>query len=214
MRKKGNIAAWNDEKGYGFIMPLDGGPQVFVHIKAFGNRTRRPVVGEIVTYATTKDRQGRLRAEGATLPGEILRKVPKRSRSAPAITVALVFFAVIGGSTLLTNLSPLVLVAYAVMSFITYVAYAIDKSAAQNGRWRTSEGTLHLFALLGGWPGALVAQATLRHKSRKASFRVSFWTTVLINCAALTWVHTEDGQRSLARLVASEQVSVGGEKVT
>jgi uncharacterized membrane protein YsdA (DUF1294 family)/cold shock CspA family protein len=214
MRKKGKIAAWNDEKGYGFIKPLDGGPQVFVHIKAFGNRNRRPVVGEVVTYAITKDRQGRLRAEGATLPGDKLQKTPKRRRSAPAIIVALIFFAVIGGSTLLTNLSPLILAAYAVMSFITYVAYAIDKSAAQSGRWRTSEGTLHLFALLGGWPGALVARATLRHKSRKVSFRVSFWATVLINCAALAWLHTEDGQRSLDRLVALEPVSVGGEKVT
>ena len=208
MRKKGNIAAWNDEKGYGFIKPLDGGPQIFVHIKAFGNRNRRPEVGELVTYAITKDRQGRPRAEGATLPGAKLRKAPKRRRTAPATIVALVFFAVVGSSTLLANVAPLLLAAYAVMSVITYVAYAIDKSAAQSGRWRTSEGTLHLLALLGGWPGALVAQASLRHKSKKASFRVVFWATVLINCAAFAWLHTGDGRRSLDRLVALEQVSV------
>lgn len=213
MHRKGKLAAWNDEKGYGFIKPLDGGPQVFIHIKAFGNRNRRPAVGEVVTYAITKDPLGRLRAEEATLPGDRFQETPKRRRSLPAIMVALVFFAVIGGSTLLTNLSPLALAAYAGMSFITYVAYAIDKSAAQSGRWRTREGTLHLFALLGGWPGALVAQATLRHKSKKTSFRVSFWATVLINCAALACLYTEDGQRSLDRLFTLEQVSVDNEKV-
>jgi uncharacterized membrane protein YsdA (DUF1294 family)/cold shock CspA family protein len=214
MRKKGNIAAWNDEKGYGFIKPLDGGSQIFVHIKAFAHSDRRPAVGDVVTYAIAKDGQGRLRAEEATLPGDKLRKTPKRKGSAPVIMVALLLFALLGISTLLTKLSPLILAAYTVMSLITYFAYAIDKSAAQRGRWRTSEGTLHLLALLGGWPGALVAQETLRHKSSKVSFRVVFWATVLINCAALAWLYTEDGRRSLDQLVASEQVSVGGGQVT
>lgn len=214
MRQKGNIAAWNDEKGYDFIKPLDGRSQIFVHIKAFAHSNRRPAVGDIVTYATGKDGQGRLRAEEATLPGDKLRKTRKRKSSAPSILLSLLFFALVGTSTLLTNLSPLILAAYTVMSFITYLAYAIDKSAAQRGRWRTSEGMLHLFALLGGWPGALVAQETLRHKSSKVSFRVAFWATVLINCAALAWLHTEDGQRSLDQLVALEQVSVGGGQVT
>ena len=214
MRKKGNIAAWNDEKGYGFIKPLDGGSQIFVHIKAFAHSNRRPAVGDIVTYAIAKDGQGRLRAEEATLPGDKPRKTRKRKSGAPWIVFSLLFFALVGTSTLLTNLSPLVLAAYTVMSLVTYFAYAIDKSAAQRGRWRTSEGTLHLFALLGGWPGALVAQETLRHKSSKVSFRVVFWATVLINCAALVWLHTEDGQRSFDQLVASGQVSVRGGQVT
>jgi len=119
----------------------------------------------------------------------------------PAIIVVVFFFALAGGSALLNKLSPLVPVAYAVISFITFVAYAIDKSAAKNRRWRTSERTLHLLALVGGWPGALLAQATLRHKSKKVSFRVVFWATVLINCAALTWFHTADGRRTLTSTV-------------
>lgn len=89
MRKKGNIAAWNEEKGYGFIKPIDGGSQIFVHIRAFASRNRRPAVGKVVTYAITKDSQGRLRAEGATPAGDKLWKAPKRKSSAPAIMVAL-----------------------------------------------------------------------------------------------------------------------------
>jgi uncharacterized membrane protein YsdA (DUF1294 family)/cold shock CspA family protein len=214
MRKKGKIATWNDEKGYGFIKPMDGGSQTFIHIKAFSNRNRRPEVGEVVTYAITKDGQGRFRAESVTFAGEKRREARAAKSSAPTIVVALLFLAVVGSSALLTNLSSLVPVAYAVMSFITFVAYANDKSAAQSGRWRTSEGTLHLLALMGGWPGALIAQETLRHKAKKASFRVAFWTTVLINCAVLAWLHTSDGQGSLNRLLASEQVSTGDEVVT
>ena len=55
------------------------------------------------------------------------------------------------------------------------------------------ENTLHLLALLGGWPGALVAQAQFRHKTRKVSFRAVFWLTVAVNLAALGWLAVEGG---------------------
>jgi uncharacterized membrane protein YsdA (DUF1294 family) len=54
--------------------------------------------------------------------------------------------------------------------------------------WRTQESKLHLVALLGGWPGALLAQDLFRHKSRKAQFQVVFWITFFANCGALVWV--------------------------
>jgi uncharacterized membrane protein YsdA (DUF1294 family) len=76
-------------------------------------------------------------------------------------------------------------IAYAVMSLITFAVYALDKRAAQQGAWRTPENTLHTLALLGGWPGAMLAQEFLRHKSQKASFRQVFWITVLLNGAVL-----------------------------
>jgi heme/copper-type cytochrome/quinol oxidase subunit 3 len=50
-------------------------------------------------------------------------------------------------------------------------------------------------SLVGGWPGALVAQQKLRHKSQKQSFRIVFWITVLLNCAAFSWLFT--GYRAL-----------------
>ncbi len=82
----------------------------------------------------------------------------------------------------------LLLLAYVAMSVIAYVAYARDKSAARVGGRRTPEKTLHLMALLGGWPGALLAQRRLRHKSSKPSFLAAFWLTVAINLAALAWL--------------------------
>jgi len=79
---------------------------------------------------------------------------------------------------------------YLVMSVAAVVAYAIDKSAAERGAWRTRETTLHFLSLIGGWPGALIARAMLRHKTRKPSFRVAFWATVILNCSALVWLWT------------------------
>ena len=76
-------------------------------------------------------------------------------------------------------------VLYAVMSLVTFVVYAVDKAAARHRRRRVAEKTLHLLALAGGWPGALVAQQTLRHKTIKASFRATFWCTVAGNLALL-----------------------------
>jgi len=56
---------------------------------------------------------------------------------------------------------------------------AFSKSAARKGAWRTQESTLHLLSLVGGWPGALVAQQKLRHKSKKQSFRFVFCGGIL-----------------------------------
>jgi uncharacterized membrane protein YsdA (DUF1294 family) len=84
--------------------------------------------------------------------------------------------------------SPAGLVAFAVgalLSIVTFVAYAADKAAARRGARRVPESTLHALSLLGGWPGALVAMRVLRHKTRKQPFRSVFWATVFVNCLAL-----------------------------
>jgi uncharacterized membrane protein YsdA (DUF1294 family) len=81
----------------------------------------------------------------------------------------------------------IVAVVYVAASLAAVGVYAADKSAAQTGSWRVQERTLHLLALVGGWPGALIAQRIFHHKSRKASFQVIFWTTVAVNCGVLAW---------------------------
>ncbi|HET8902694.1 MAG TPA: DUF1294 domain-containing protein [Saccharospirillum sp.] len=86
---------------------------------------------------------------------------------------------------------------YLVMSLLCYAAYALDKEAAQNGRWRIAENSLHVLALLGGWPGARIAQHRFRHKTQKATFRRLFWVTVVLNLAGLAWLMTPDGSAAL-----------------
>lgn len=103
------------------------------------------------------------------------------------------FLAFVAAATIMGKLPVAVLVLYLVGSIIAYAAYAVDKSAAKHGQWRTSENTLLLLSLIGGWPGALVAQKRLRHKSRKTSFQIVFWTTVVLNGGALGWLLTTSG---------------------
>lgn len=72
---------------------------------------------------------------------------------------------------------------YVFASVVAFCLYALDKRAAVKGRWRTKEATLQTAALVGGWPGALVAQRLLHHKSRKTSFQVVFWLIVALHVA-------------------------------
>jgi len=74
---------------------------------------------------------------------------------------------------------------YLCLSLVTLAVYAWDKRAAQKKKPRTPELTLHVLSLLGGWPGALIAQRTLRHKTRKLPFQLVFWLTAIANCALL-----------------------------
>lgn len=97
-------------------------------------------------------------------------------------------------TSLLLGYTPLLFpVIYISVSFVTFLAYAQDKHAAQKGNWRVSENTLHTLSLLCGWPGAIIAQQRLRHKTKKTSFRVFFWVTVLVNSGGLVWLHTSTG---------------------
>ena len=73
----GKVKWFNDLKGFGFIEPDDGGPDVFAHFSAIdmdGFKTLKE--GSRVSYEVNEGPKGLLaihiRAEGAaTLPGEL-----------------------------------------------------------------------------------------------------------------------------------------------
>jgi uncharacterized membrane protein YsdA (DUF1294 family) len=73
----------------------------------------------------------------------------------------------------------------AVTNLASFVAYRIDKRRAGIGGRRVPERTLHLLAFLGGWPGAILAQRRFRHKTRKVSFLIAFWTVVVLHVAVV-----------------------------
>ena len=54
-----------------------------------------------------------------------------------------------------------------------------------------------MLSLAGGWPGALIAQRWLRHKSTKTSFAVEFFATVALNLVAVAWLHSGGGWEKL-----------------
>ena len=203
MRAKGKLTSWNEDKGFEFITPMAGGKQIFIHIKAFSNRNRRPVIGEIVTYTQSSDKQGRPCAIKATLTGDKLPEKTKRSNGTLSIVVAILFLIIVGISVFSTKMPIHILALYMTASLLTFIVYALDKSAAQEGAWRTQESTLHLLSLAGGWPGALIAQQKLRHKTQKQSFRSVFWITVLLNCGAFAWLFTPSGAATLHSLIGA-----------
>jgi uncharacterized membrane protein YsdA (DUF1294 family)/cold shock CspA family protein len=197
VRHQGKITDWKDDQGFGFITPNGGGQRVFVHIKSFSSRQRRPAGNEIVTYALTHDARGRPQAGEVAFVGKRVAPAAPSGQGNASLMLTAGFLAVVAGSAFSGKLPVEVAWFYLAASAVAFVAYAFDKSAARNGQWRTKESTLHLIGLTGGWPGALAAQRLLRHKSRKQSFQVVFWATVVLNCCALVWFFSDSGAEAL-----------------
>jgi uncharacterized membrane protein YsdA (DUF1294 family)/cold shock CspA family protein len=190
MRYQGRITNWKDDQGFGFVTPNGGGQKAFAHVKAFSDRSLRPVDGDILTYELATDEKGRFCAKNIRFAKDRAMSTSSRKTSSLGINFAILFCFVFALSALLGWLPLQIVGLYLTASIITFIAYAIDKSSAQKNRWRTKESTLHLFSLVGGWPGALLAQIKLRHKSRKEEFQTVFWVTVFINCSTLGWLLT------------------------
>lgn len=208
-RDTGKLSQWDDTKGYGFITPDAGGPKLFVHIKSFGLRARRPFVGEKLSYLSGQDAQGKARAlkVQSLEPKPVAAPAPQRKTPAADkgdISIGLVpgFAALILFCHLMWPLPQAVLGIYMSMSLATFIVYALDKRAARVGGWRVKESTLHGLAMACGWPGALLAQSILRHKSIKSSFRRVFWLTVLLNIGGFIWLFTPLGIGPWQRLMA------------
>lgn len=200
MRFEGVIKAWNDDRGFGFIEPTQGGQEVFVHIKAFRGLRERPQATQRVTFQVEIGPQGKKRALNVELVRVPSGRSPRIQKEGSAQWGTASLFAI-------PSFLVVLLLGYAIghpprgllwvypgASLITLVVYAADKSAAKRGAWRTSEKTLHLLALMGGWPGALVAQQVFRHKSAKPEFRAVFWGTVSLNIAGFILLASPYGQ--------------------
>jgi uncharacterized membrane protein YsdA (DUF1294 family)/cold shock CspA family protein len=182
-RNEGILADWNGDRGFGFIQPTDGGRQVFVHIRAFPRGTNVPVVGERLSYEVELNQEGKTRARYVRVVGD--KAVPTygaRSKQSVVSYLAIVAFAVLYLIVqMLWHPSLWILETYIGTSVTCFVIYALDKSAALAGKWRVSESALLLLGLAGGWPGAIIAQQILRHKTKKRSFQAAFAGSIVVN---------------------------------
>ncbi|WP_394172907.1 DUF1294 domain-containing protein [Thalassotalea litorea] len=193
MRSKGKLISWDANKGFGFIAPTKRGKNVFIHKSGFSNRKRTPQINDVITYTLSSDNKGRACAVDATFSGEKLVKKQPQQTSKFSIYLALLFLASLFFYSIYAGISLSLVFIYLGLSVFTYLMYGWDKNKAQHGGWRTSESTLHLFALFGGWPGAAIAQQLIRHKSKKKEFRLVFWVTVILNIVAVCWLLGPDG---------------------
>jgi len=189
MRFEGTVKTWNDERGFGFIEPTQGGQEIFVHIKAYRACGARPQVGQRVTFEVELSPERKKRARDV----EAVRAARTKARSTAsgpaqsgaasyvAIPAFMLFYLLVA---VIWRVPGWVAGLYVGASVVAFFVYAADKSAAVAGGRRVSEATLIFLGLAGGWPGAIVAQQSLRHKSSKASFRSAFWGSVVINVVA------------------------------
>lgn len=192
----GKLSTWNDQRGFGFITPSAGGPRVFVHISAFP-RGRRPALNDAVTYRVTQDAGKRLQAKKVLYLRRATRVPTWAPGTMPALGMAVAFFLALL-AFVIAGVAPMRVVGYcATVSAVSFILYALDKSAAKNGARRVAESTLHLSGIAGGWPGALVAQRVFRHKTRKQPFQFLFWITVAVNTVAMVWLLIADGASGL-----------------
>lgn len=166
------IVEWNKRKGFGFL--LVGKDKVFLHWRDFAERHKTPAVGDVIRFTPGRDGKGRTCATNAV-----------HVNDGGRITLWAVLL--LAGLLLLPvmalyrrNLDFRWIAAYGlVVNVFTCWLYARDKRQARQKEWRISEKALHLVELLGGWPGAYLAQRRLRHKCSKGSYQFVFWLIVL-----------------------------------
>jgi uncharacterized membrane protein YsdA (DUF1294 family)/cold shock CspA family protein len=205
MTQTGEIVRWDESRGFGFIRPSGGGQDVFVHQRAC-HATLRPAIGARVHYEVLDNYLGKgpraveVRPMG-TRSGDPRRSAARASpspRRSPAplsrsiwqgIGLTLFGTGLVVWGLVAQRLPPIAPLVALLLSLVTFFVYWGDKQAAERGAWRTPESSLHLLALVGGWPGAWWAQTLLRHKTSKDSFLSVYWTTALLNAGALVaWI--------------------------
>ena len=204
MEKPGMISRWYDDKGFGFILPKTGGGS-FLHISAFRG-DRRPRQGDQVWFSRQPGCPGpparrEARLDALTIDPPTVRRGAQapvtRAQARPAPTPPSALQRPLAKLLVLLILCVLPAAGAGGCTWtdrpsgrcwpIRWPACSHSPStggtsaAPPRGDWRTPEVRLHLFELLGGWPGALVAQQVFRHKTRKLSFQLVFWGIVLLH---------------------------------
>lgn len=74
-----------------------------------------------------------------------------------------------------------------IINVITFFVYGIDKWKAKHGKWRTSEFTLLMLAILGGSIGAYAGIKVWHHKTLHLKFKYGVPAIFLIEVALLIY---------------------------
>lgn len=178
--RKGRLVKWTDERGFGFIRPEEGGGTIFVHISGFLPVARRPQEDDVVFFRV--DHSGkRSKAVDVRLKALPLPDTVTIAYGVGVLWLTVLFLYVFGMVDLWAPIA-----AYLVMSTITFGFYYVDKKRAEAHRWRIQSTSLHVLEGVGGWPGALVGMAMLRHLTRKRDHLVVLSAIITIHLVA--WV--------------------------
>ena len=72
---------------------------------------------------------------------------------------------------------------------VAFIMYGIDKYKAKKAKWRISEATLLLLAVLGGSIGAWMGMKVWHHKTMHKKFKYGIPAILLIQIALMTYLH-------------------------
>ncbi len=211
MNKQGTIIRWDAERGYGFVRSQSTDADVFFHVRDFRGGNTTPAEGLQVRYEEIHVGGKGPRAMTVVPlgyedprrppPAEMPRRRDGNRRPPPPphvrmeiramLLLAPAYAALLVWAAWTQRLPVPVALSVPLLSVLAFYVYWRDKFAAQHGAWRTPEMVLHGLGLIGGWPGAWLAQRLLRHKSAKASFRHVYWATVLLHWVLLAlWLYS------------------------
>ena len=175
-RQEGVVIEWDSRSSFGFAQ--SGEQRVFLHIGNFVKRAKWPERDDRVSFVWGVDPQGRPCAQQIVLlsRGSVL------SWAHFVVLGALLILPGLAVPKLAEWLSPWWIgVCLLATSGLVVLDLWLDKRYAIGARYRVPEATLHLFELMGGWPGSYLAQRFLRHKISKRSYQVYFWLIVAMH---------------------------------
>lgn len=72
-KNKGVLIKWDDKKGFGFIKSETENQEIFLHISSLPKESRRPEIGDTITYKIQKETNGKLRANLAFIEGVVIK---------------------------------------------------------------------------------------------------------------------------------------------
>ena len=213
MAQHGELIEWNDERGFGFIHPDGGGPRLFVHISQIGRIATRPQLGDRVSYAIGRGRDGGAAAVNVSIAGANPVKGRALARGteanpSPAASrhnrvrtyLGLALLALVAIGWLAGSIPTAMVALYLLMSGASAWLYYRDKQSAEAGEWRTSEDMLHGIDLAFGIIGGLFAQQLFRHKTAKTGFAAI--TYVIAAVHGLWLIGLVSGRISIADLTS------------
>jgi uncharacterized membrane protein YsdA (DUF1294 family)/cold shock CspA family protein len=214
MQLSGTVVFWRDDKGFGFVMCEQTSEKLFFHIRDRSGSSGRPQNGDVLQFTLSEEKKGRtiaapwrfsqhktVAAPGAATAGYRSDSLAIQYANQIALLFRLSYFGAVILALLFGRLLYVLPLLYLEASLFTYWLYKTDKDAAiaRHGN-RLSEQSLQLFSLIGGWPGAYIAQQQLAHKRSKHAFRREFGFVVLGNAMLVIWLVSPWGQHFLARL--------------
>jgi cold shock CspA family protein len=100
MRIDGTLTKWNDDRGYGFITPIQGGLEIFAHVSAFPRDGQRPRIGERLTFEIGTGKDGKKQARNILCPTRPAEKPyrlsePVRRRDKPGLLGRLISLGIV-----------------------------------------------------------------------------------------------------------------------